>query len=90
MSETVAGYVDINGAQIHVAELRQCTSDIHRFREYLPAAQELVRHEKRSPEAFEVIDSVSDPSALLATVQELGQIQMKLANTLDNELEARS
>lgn len=90
MDNQNAGYVNINGAQIHVAELRQCTADVRRFLEYLPAAQELTKHEKRSPEWFEVIDSVADPSALLATVQELGQIHMALASGMNRELEARA
>lgn len=78
-----AGYLDINGALVHVSDLRQHTSDIHRFREYLPAALELTAQEIGSGRWFRIVESVADPAALQETCNELGTIQRALAGELE-------
>lgn len=74
------GYIDIGGARLHVARIRPHTRNIHRFRAYLPKAQELIEHGPQSEAAASVVQSVDDVDALLVTVKELGAVCEMLAH----------
>jgi hypothetical protein len=76
------GYLDINGTKVHVAEVRRYSADVHRFREYLPAALEMPKHKPHSPEWLGVLESVPDLDKLMATITELGHLQMAMADEL--------
>jgi len=84
-----AGYMTVNGVAVHIAEVRKYTSDIHRFREYLPLAEEIMQHEIGSPESWEVVDKAPDPEALADTVAELGAFLAACADQLRAEAERR-
>jgi hypothetical protein len=77
-----AGYLNVGGAMVHVAELRKFTDDIHRFREYLAPAKELMAHEPGSAAWLAVVESVADPAKLGETAQELASICLSLAEDM--------
>lgn len=83
-----AGYLDVNGTLIHVAELRKYTTDIHRFRNYLPAAVELCKHAPHSPPWIDVVESAENLDALLDTVRELGRFNLAEADGLEQRASA--
>lgn len=76
------GYLDIHGAKIHVSEVRRHTTDVHRFREYLPAALEIQGHEPHSPGWLQVLDSSPDLEKLMLTVKELGHLYQAIGDEL--------
>jgi len=85
-----AGYLTIAGVAVHIAEVRQYTADIHRFREYLPMAEEINQHEAGSPEWIGVIEQAPDPDSLADTVSELGAFMASCAEQLRAEAERRA
>jgi len=84
-----AGYMQVAGIAVHVAEVRKYAGDIRRFQKYLPLAEEIRNHEAGSPDWIRVIEQAPDAEALADTVAELGAFLAACADQLRAEAERR-
>ena len=84
-----AGYVDIEGAAIHVAKLRKFTTDVNRFRKYLQTAVAITKTEPQSPAWIELVESADSIDELLVTMTELGHLNLTIAEDLRAEAAER-
>lgn len=84
LPELPAGYLDVDGVAVHLAEVRRHSTDVHRFQRLLPVALEVTRLQPQSPEWCAVIDRMeaADRPALAVTLQELGAIRRDAAEAL--------
>jgi hypothetical protein len=79
-----AGYIDVGGTAIHVAELRRYTKDLRRFRRYVPIASELRALGQGTPAWIERMEQLDDAAIddLVATEEECAALFAALAADL--------
>ena len=83
MSALPAGYVDLGFCAMHISEIRQHTTCVHRFQQYLPLALELQETRPNSAEARAVIAKADRSDLLMVTVSEIADVLFAEADDLE-------
>ena len=87
-----AGFIDLDGAAVHVATLRRFTTDVHRFQRLYPIVRKIQAHAPGSAAWVEQVAAIDrgDLAAVQTTLTEAGALHEALASELDAELLSRS
>jgi hypothetical protein len=86
-----AGYVDLDGVAVHVAKLRNYTTDVRRFMRCYPVCQALEQHPPGSEPWRDIVRGLTDEDrqGVAVTLREAGALFMALSADLERDDDPR-